>query len=125
LTMISLSRPQEETGFEDEELNLKLLNGYDVSGGKVSVTSLVENFSDVTGGKINISKKKKHGLVVIKLFSSSLTPGACTIKLFTSVIYGFRNKLECLSLASLFSLVKCLRVRPEPTQVKHLKGAPL
>jgi hypothetical protein len=23
------------------------------------------------------------------------TPGACTIKLITAVIYGFRNKLEC------------------------------
>jgi hypothetical protein len=34
-------------------------------------------------------------------------PGACTIKLFTTVIYNynlFRKKLEC-SLASLFSLV--------------------
>jgi hypothetical protein len=26
------------------------------------------------------------------------TPGACIIKLITDVIYGFRNKLECLSL---------------------------
>jgi hypothetical protein len=25
-------------------------------------------------------------------------PGACIIKLITAVIYGFRNKLECLSL---------------------------
>ncbi len=37
----------------------------------------------------------------------------------------FRNKLECFSLASLSILVKYLRVRPEPTQVKHLSGAPL
>jgi hypothetical protein len=29
----------------------------------------------------------------------------CIIKLITAVIYGFRNKLECLSLASLSSLV--------------------
>ncbi len=26
------------------------------------------------------------------------TPGACIIKLLTAVIYGFRHKLECLSL---------------------------
>ncbi len=30
---------------------------------------------------------------------------ACIIKLITAVIYGFRNKQECLSLASLSSLV--------------------
>jgi hypothetical protein len=33
--------------------------------------------------------------------------------------------LGVLSLASLFKLVKCLRVRPEPKQVKPLSGAPL
>ncbi len=33
------------------------------------------------------------------------SPGACIIKLITAVIYGFCNKLECLSLASLSSLV--------------------
>jgi hypothetical protein len=27
-----------------------------------------------------------------------LAPGACIIKLITAVIYGLRNKLECLSL---------------------------
>jgi hypothetical protein len=33
-------------------------------------------------------------------------PGACIIKLTTAVIYGFRNKLECLlSLESLSCLV--------------------
>jgi hypothetical protein len=32
-------------------------------------------------------------------------PGACTIELFTAVIYNFRNKLESLSLACLSSLV--------------------
>ncbi len=32
-------------------------------------------------------------------------PGACIIKLITAVIYGFRNRLECLSLASLSSVV--------------------
>ncbi len=29
-------------------------------------------------------------------------PRACIIKRITAVIYGFRNKLECLSLASLY-----------------------
>jgi hypothetical protein len=32
-------------------------------------------------------------------------PGACIIKLITAVIYGFRNKLECFSLASLSRIV--------------------
>ena len=31
------------------------------------------------------------------------------------------NKLECLSLASLFIMVYYLRVKPEPTYVEHLK----
>jgi hypothetical protein len=31
---------------------------------------------------------------------------------------NFRNKLEYLSLASISSLVQCLRVRAEPTRVK-------
>ncbi len=35
-------------------------------------------------------------------------PGACIIKLITDIIYSFCNKLECLSLASLSSLVQCL-----------------
>jgi hypothetical protein len=43
---------------------------------------------------------------------AKLTPGPNIIKLFTSVIYGFRTKLECLSLASFSSLVYCLWVRP-------------
>jgi len=38
----------------------------------------------------------------------SICPGACIIKLITTVIYGFHNKLECLSLASVSSLVLCL-----------------
>jgi len=35
----------------------------------------------------------------------SHTPGAGTIKLFTAIIYGISNKLECLSLASNSQLV--------------------
>ncbi len=36
---------------------------------------------------------------------NSVGPGACIIKLITAVIYGFRNKLEGSSLASVSSLV--------------------
>ena len=35
--------------------------------------------------------------MIVKRFTG-LAPGACIIKLITAVIYGFRNKLECLSL---------------------------
>ncbi len=35
------------------------------------------------------------------------------------------NKLKVFSLAGFSILAKCLQVRPEPTQVKHLLGAPL
>ncbi len=34
-----------------------------------------------------------------------------------------RNKLECLSLASFSSLVSCLLVKQELTQMKNLSGA--
>jgi hypothetical protein len=42
---------------------------------------------------------------VLNLFPFPLSPGACFIKLITAVIYGFHNKLECLSLTSVSSLV--------------------
>ncbi len=42
-------------------------------------------------------------------------------KLFTPVIYI----LECLSLACHYNLILCMRVRLEPTRVKHLLGVPL
>jgi hypothetical protein len=32
------------------------------------------------------------------------------------------NILECLTLAGVTSIVKCLQVRPEPNQVLHLSG---
>jgi len=34
-----------------------------------------------------------------------LYPGACIIQLIMALIFSFRNKLECLSLASLSCLV--------------------
>jgi hypothetical protein len=54
-----------------------------------------------------------------------VTPGPDVIKHFTAVSYEFYNKLECLSLSSLSSLVYCLRVRPERTLVKCFSGARL
>ncbi len=36
---------------------------------------------------------------------SLIPPGACTMKLFTALFTDFRDKLECLSLVSLSSLV--------------------
>ncbi len=54
-----------------------------------------------------------------------ILPRANLAKLFMAVIYKFRKKLERLSLASLSSLVYCLWVKPEPTRVKHISGAPL
>ncbi len=35
----------------------------------------------------------------------TLISGACIINLITAVVYGFRNKLQCLSLARFSSLV--------------------
>jgi hypothetical protein len=58
--------------------------------------------------------RKKHSSLLDpfvsykKLSSVNSRPGACIIKLITAVIYGLRNKPECLSLASLSSLVECL-----------------
>ncbi len=39
------------------------------------------------------------------IYSYYETLGACITKLIMAIIYSFRNKLECLSLASLSSLV--------------------
>ncbi len=50
--------------------------------------------------KIRASQIREHPTVI-----TNTTPGACIIKLITAVIYGFRNKLECLSLESLSSLM--------------------
>ncbi len=56
----------------------------------------------------------------------SAPPGPNVTESFTAVIEDFFcNKLECLSLKSLSSLVECLQVRQEPTRAKHLSGAPL
>jgi hypothetical protein len=56
-----------------------------------------------------------------------LKPGAIFIKHFMAKFTNVLNKLECLPPASFSSLVFCLRVtvRPEPTQVEKLSGAPL
>ncbi len=44
-------------------------------------------------------------LVVAAQVQTFIKPGDCIIKLITAVICGFCNKLECLALTSLFSLV--------------------
>ncbi len=43
-------------------------------------------------------------------------------KFLKSQFTNFDNKLECLSLASLSSLVKCFQAMLVPTQVKNLSG---
>ncbi len=55
--------------------------------------------------------------------SCTCLPGTNIIKLFSALSYTFKNKLKCFSLASLSSLVKYLRVRPEPSWLKHLSSA--
>jgi hypothetical protein len=47
-----------------------------------------------------------------------MASGANPIERLRPSFTDFRIKLERLSLASLFSLVKCLRVRLEPIRVK-------
>ncbi len=37
-----------------------------------------------------------------------------------AVIKNVENKVECLSLAGLSSLVKCFGAKPEPTKVNHV-----
>jgi len=55
----------------------------------------------------------------------SCSPGTNVIKLLTALFTNVRNKLKCLSLASLSSLVYCLLVKQEPTLLKHFSGTPL
>jgi hypothetical protein len=56
-----------------------------------------------TEEQIEKRTKKQNKKQMLKFTPAQL--GACIIKLITAVIYSFRNKLECLSLASLSSLV--------------------
>ncbi len=56
-----------------------------------------------------VSFKNVNNCLNTNIYSYLETSGACIIKLITAVIYSLRNKLECLSLASLSSLVQCLR----------------
>ncbi len=76
-----------------------------VSRNNEELVSVSENF-------VSISLSKELNKVVTFYLGKPFQPGACIIKLITAVIYGFRNKLECLSLASLPSLVYCLRTNP-------------
>ncbi len=45
-----------------------------------------------------------HIYAVVKHYIAQ-SLGACIIKLNTAIIYSFRNKLECLSLTTLSSLI--------------------
>ncbi len=50
------------------------------------------------------------------IFFSSLTPATNVIKISSKLLYTIQpNKLECLFMPILSSLVYCLRVRPDPT----------
>ncbi len=51
--------------------------------------------------KAKFSRAKHFSLliVIVRFELKYFTPGACTIKLITALIYGFRNKLECLPLS--------------------------
>jgi hypothetical protein len=67
---------------------------------------LIQN--DYSGIKINIPflpSVTNNNVENVLFHWKTVSFGACIIKLITAVIYGFRNKLECLSLASLSSLV--------------------
>jgi len=57
--------------------------------------------------KREVGTYKVHSirLFIYAFGQNKLRVGACIIKLITAAIYGFCNKLECLSLANLFSLL--------------------
>jgi hypothetical protein len=52
----------------------------------------------------------------------TLTPGTNVIRLFCPSYTNFRDKLECLSLASIASLL-CVGDLVRPVAYEHLKGA--
>jgi hypothetical protein len=54
-----------------------------------------------------------------------MTTGPNVTKLFMAVIYNVQNKLRCLFLAGLSSLVKCSQEGLEPNRVKHISDAQL
>ncbi len=65
------------------------------------------------------------GAALLTVLNNFCTRGN-SYKKFMGVIYGFLNKLECLSLVSHSTLVKCLQVRPGAyPRVEHLRGAAL
>jgi len=59
-----------------------------------------------------------------RLTSLARPSGPNVIKLFTVVICKCLLWARVFSPPGLSSLVQCLRVRPEPTKMKHLSGAP-
>ncbi len=70
------------------------------------------------------AKNAYQKLVILELFLTGARPNH-TKRILRPQFTNDRNKLECLLLASLSSLILRLRVRLEPTQIEHLKGTPL
>jgi hypothetical protein len=91
---------------------------------------------------VRLQASLRHSQVGRILGRSSSAPGTIVIKLFTDAIYEcslvpcyetfygrklriFAISLKVFVLPSLSSIVLCLRVRKEPTQVKHVSCVPL
>jgi hypothetical protein len=72
-----------------------------------------------------ISRPISDPLETSALSRSPVARGKCYKTFSSSLLTLLTNNLHCLSLSFLYSLIKCLRVRPEITRVKHLSGAPL
>jgi hypothetical protein len=53
--------------------------------------------------KLNVVMPSVALLIVVAPSETPSSSGACILKLITAVIYGFHNKLECLSLATLLA----------------------
>jgi hypothetical protein len=68
---------------------------------KKSVNQVSKNSISILNSNFDNSVEEKDSVFFWKIGPGQIgveTPGACIIKLIRAVIYGFRNKLECLSL---------------------------
>ncbi len=66
----------------------------------------MQNDLSITNMKLNVQKQAIMGIIIGSIaIITLLVVGAYIIKLMTTVIYGFCNKLECLSSSSLSSLI--------------------
>ncbi len=64
---------------------------------------------------VNIGLGLSHFVIFVKAVTVSCYKNVCNLQIFV---------IKCLSLASLSDL-RPLKVKPEPTRVKDLSGAPL